>query len=175
MKVLRIRRGIVPAVCAALVAAGGVSVSLSPAGAATKTLHFYGVEQTSSITSSSGQVLGPNDAPSVGDVLDSSSLDYVGTHAHHASESTASDHINCVFLNSPTKESQSAHAKCSGQFAIGGHLILATGVLVSFEENGITPVTINGGTGPYKGAQGTVVSKGVGSSNNSDNTIELTR
>lgn len=174
MKVPRIGWAITAA-CAALIAAGGVTMSSSPAGAATKTLHFYEVQQTSSFTTPSGQMLGPNDAPSVGDILDSTSLDYVGSHKHHASKSTASDHINCVLLNAPTNESQSAQARCSGQFAIGGHLILATSVLVTLANNGISAVTINGGTGPYKGARGTVVSKGVGRSNNSNDTINLTR
>jgi hypothetical protein len=161
--------------CTALVAAGGVIGLSSPAGASTKTLHYYSVQQTASVTTPTGQELGPNDAPAVGDILDSTSLDYVGTHAHHASKSTASDHIDCVFLNSPQSDSQSGQAKCSGQFAIGGSLILATNIVVTLANNGIGPVTINGGTGPYKGAKGTVVSKGVGNSNNSDNTIVLTR
>ena len=68
-----------------------------------------------------------------------------------------------------------AVATCNAQLAIGGSMLLATRVNVTFDFMGNAPtvVPINGGTGKYVGARGTVTSAGVGNSNNSDLTVRV--
>src|SRR4029077_20049166 len=62
---------------------------------------------------------------------------------------------------------------CSEQFAFGSAMLLATNVTVTF--NGRTgTIPINGGTGKYKNARGTLVSTPIADSNNYDNTFSLT-
>jgi hypothetical protein len=144
--------------------AGSGLAALPAAAARATTLHFYEVGQTAMHTDATGQpVTSTNATPKVGDHVDATSLDYVGNHKHHASSFTASDHIACTLASASS-------AICSGQFAIGGSLLLANYVTVTSSA----PVQINAGTGKYKNARGTINSTSIGNSNNSDVTITLT-
>lgn len=145
----------------------GSGLMALPAGATgTTTLHFYSVQQTATATNSAGQPIAANNqqfAP--GDSYDSTDLDYVGNHTHHASTFSASDHYACTFTG-PTQT-------CSIQIAIGGSLILMN--KVTLPSNATTAsAPVNGGTGRYKNAHGTFVSTFIGNSNSSDDTITLT-
>ena len=146
-----------------LALAGGPST----AGAAGSTLHFFSKNTSQTITDASGTPLPASATPAAGDVLESSDLDYVGTHSHHAKSWTASDHLVCSLTDA------TGDATCFGEFAVGGSLIYADGVSTNLFGTG-TSVPLSGGTGAYQSVTGgSVVSKEVGKSNNSDVTITL--
>jgi hypothetical protein len=100
--------------------------------------------------------------PVKGDRLDDTDLDYVGDAAHHAKRWTASDHLSCTFT--------ATAAICDAEVAVGGSLLLGTDVRVQFSA-GPTVVKLNGGTGAFKGARGTVTVVSVG--NNANLTVKL--
>jgi hypothetical protein len=139
------------------------------AGAAGSTLHFFSKNTLQTITNSTGTPIASSTAPAAGDVFESSDLDYVGTHTHHAKSPTASDHLVCSLTDA------TGDATCFGEFAIGGSLLYADGVSVNLAGTGnSTSVPLSGGTGEYQNVTGgTVVSKEVGKTNNSDVTITL--
>jgi len=157
----------------ALVSTVGVVGFAGPAGAAT-TLRFYSVSQQQAAYDPSGQTItSQNSAAQVGDRFESTHIDFSGTHKHHSSSISASDHLLCQLL---TVSSTGGTGVCDGQIAVGGALLLAEHVAVTFAANGsLSPIPINGGTGPYRGARGTVRSVGIGSSSNADLTITLTK
>jgi len=158
---------------AGVVVVGFASLAMTSVAGATTALHFYSVAQTSELLDASGQpITNPNAEPAVGDRFDSTDLDYVGTHAHHASRYSASDHLSCTFTSI---SGNSGTATCDGQIAIGSSMLLADNVQVNLGNNGISSVPLNAGTGVYKGAQGTVSSQGIGNTNNSNLTITLTK
>jgi hypothetical protein len=75
-----------------------------------------------------------------GDELEIDSLDYAGSHSHHARQWSASDHLRCVF-------GAGGQPDCQGQAAVGGSLLLFAGE------------RLVGGTGRYEGATGNVRSR----------------
>jgi len=150
----------------------GNGVMALPVGAAgTTTLHFFSTQGTLVVNSATGQPLtNPNVPLTAGDHYDSTDLYYVGSNLRHAPTFSGSDHLACVVA---TASSVAERQTCSDQFAIGSALLLATNVTVKF--NGRTALTpINGGTGRYKNARGTLVSKPIANSSNTDNTFTLT-
>ena len=118
------------------------------------------------IATANGTPLTADQNPAAGDVVEDSDLDYVGSHTHHAKTWTASDHLVCSLTDS------TGTATCFGEFAIGGSLLFADGVTVNFGGTSDS-VSITGGTGAYRGVTGTVTSKEVGNTDNSDVTITL--
>jgi hypothetical protein len=97
-------------------------------------------------------------------------VDYVGNHKHHAKQATASDHLRCTITGAA---GNSATAVCDAQIAIGGSMLLANHAKLTFgESNAPIVVPINGGTGIYRHAHGTVISTSVG--NDSDLTVKVT-
>jgi hypothetical protein len=146
----------------------GSGLMAIPARAAgTTTLHFYSVQQTSTATGAAGQPITSSNAPlAVGDHVDSTDLNYVGNHKHHASSFSGSDHIVCTVTSASTET-------CSSQTAIGGSLLLGNDVTVTF-NNTTESAQINAGTGKYKNARGTLSETFIANSNNSDATITLT-
>ncbi len=147
---------------------GSGLMALPTSAAGTTTLHFYSMSHTMTVTDAAGQpITDPNFTPMPGDHLDSTDLDYVGNHTHHASSYSASDHITCVLTSNTA-------LTCNAQIAIGASLLLANDVAVSITPTGIGPVQLNAGTGKYKHAEGTATSTPIGNSNNSDLTITLT-
>jgi hypothetical protein len=155
------RRWVMSCSTVAVLATGGLVLAGGDAGArsSTVTLHLFAKSQIASLTDANGQAAS---APAANDEYISTDLDYVGTHAHHAKNWTASDHEFCIF---PT----AAAATCFGQFAVGGSMIYADKFTLTQSSNGT--VAITGGTGQFAGATGTVSMKQVGTTSNSDVTI----
>jgi hypothetical protein len=151
----------------------GIGLAASPvsaAGSATTTLHFYSVTQSLTATSAAGQPVGPTALFPVGTHFDGTDLLYAGQHQHHAGSFSGSDHLQCVVTVASTAADRQT---CSEQFAFGSAMLLATNVTVTF--NGQTgSIPINGGTGRYKNARGTLVSTPGGDSGNFDNTFSVT-
>lgn len=147
-----------------------LAVVVPTASARTVTLHYFSKQTSSTFVTPQGKPLGPNSAPAAGDINDNTDVDYVGNHKHHAKRSKASDHLRCTITGS-TKNS--ATATCDAQIAIGGSMLLANHTQLTFSESSApVVVSINGGTGIYRHAHGTVTSTSVG--NNSDLTIKVT-
>lgn len=147
-----------------------LAVVVPTASARTVTLHYFSKQTSSTFVTPQGKPLGPSSAPAVGDINDNTDLDYVGNHKHHAKRSTASDHLRCTITG---LTGNSATATCDAQIAIGGSMLLANHTQLTFSESSApVVVSINGGTGIYRHAHGTVTSTSVG--NNSDLTIKVT-
>jgi hypothetical protein len=146
---------------------GSGLMALPARAAGTTTLHFYSVQQTFTATNAAGTRI--SKITTVGDRYVSTDRNYVGNHKHHASRSSASDHLDCVIVSATTQT-------CIVRYAIGASTLLGNGT-VSAVGPPTAPIVvpINAGTGKYKNARGTVISTGIASSNNSDNTITLTR
>jgi hypothetical protein len=72
--------------------------------------------------------------------MDIDSLDYPGTHNHHAKRWIGSTHLRCRF--------RSGAPACESHVAIGGSLLIFTG----------NPGKLTNGTGIYQGATGRVIS-----------------
>jgi hypothetical protein len=144
---------------------GSGLMALPARAAGTATLHFYSTNQTMAATNAAGQPITGKQF-TVGDHYDATDLYYVGSHKHHASSVSASDHLACTFPNATT-------TTCSGQIAIGGSLLLGNDVTLT-TQNGTGSLPINAGTGKYKNARGTALFTPIGNSNNVDITITLT-
>jgi hypothetical protein len=149
--------------CAAAVAAVPALASTTSSGqrahvsaAHTRTLHVYDTPEKVVLTGPNGKpIKNQSQQPGPGDVLDVYSLEYVGNHSHHAAHSSMSAHLRCVFgKGEPT---------CESDIAIGGSLLV-------FHGN-----TLVGGTGPYVGATGRVLSnKTIGQTNDADIVARIT-
>jgi hypothetical protein len=151
----------------------GIGLAVPPvsaAGSATTTLRFYSVTQSLTATSATGQPVGPTALFSVGDHFDGTDLLYAGQHQRHAGSFSGSDHLQCVVTVASTVADRQT---CTEQFAFGSAMLLATNVKVTFNGRAGS-IPINGGTGRYKNARGTLVSTPIADSNNYDNTFTLT-
>ncbi len=136
-----------------------------PASAKTITLHYFVTRGSVSLTDAAGHPQNGHKRPVAGDVGDEIGLAYPGNHRHHAKHWTASYHLRCVFTSSQ-------RATCDAQIAIGGSMLLANGGHPNLRGN-ISGLTINGGTGAFRRAHGTLTSVSPGNSNTSDITIRL--
>jgi hypothetical protein len=156
--------------------AGGLACAaalflLAPCIAFAKTtLHFFQKQVSMTFVGPNGQPLSPTAAPAVGDSFVVIDLDYVGTAKQHAKAWSASDHLVCTFTS--ITGPMSGTATCNGQIAIGGSMLLAQNVNVSFSTSTVVP--INGGTGKFRGAHGQAKSIGIPHTNNSNFTITFT-
>lgn len=153
------RAGALLAACAAILA-----VSASAAVAKSVTMRFFSKGVYTRISDATGKPLSPSSAPAVGDRLIFAGNDYVGNHKHHAKHATASDNIVCTQVSASS-------ALCDGTIAIGGSMILGDDFVLDLSSTAPTIVKITGGTGRYRHAHGTVVSKPVG--NNADLTVKV--
>jgi hypothetical protein len=126
------------AVCAVVLSPGS-----GEAAGKTQTLRFFDKPVSISLTHADGSVETRQPLPEAkpGDTLDVNSLDYSGTHAHHAKRFTGSGHLRCVF-------GAGGPPTCESHVAIGGSLLVFTG----------NPGTLTNGTGIYQGATGRVIS-----------------
>jgi hypothetical protein len=158
---------------AALAAAGTVvafALTAAPAGAAT-TLHFFQKPTLMKFVDSSGNpITNPNAPPVVGDQFITNDEDFVGNHKHHAKHFTASDHLVCT-ITSVT--ATGGKATCNGEIAIGSSMLLAQNVPIELNNSPKSVVAINGGTGKFSHAKGSVTSTTIGKSNNSDLVVKL--
>ena len=159
-----LKKRLAPIVCcvAAVAAVPALATATSSrqsahvAAAHTQTLHVYDAPEKVVLTGPNGKVItDPSKQPSPGDLLDVYSLEYVGNHAHHAAHSSMSAHLLCAFgKGEPT---------CESDIAIGGSLLV-------FHGN-----TLVGGTGPYAGATGRVLSnKTIGNTSDADIVARIT-
>ena len=148
------------AACAAIAAVGA-----SAASAKTTTYHFFSKGVYSAAYDVNGRPLSENAPPSVGAQFVSADDDYVGDHTHHARTATASDHLVCTIGSNPML------GRCDGVIAIGGALVIADNFTIDFSSNDPLSIKITGGTGRFRHAHGTIVSRNVG--NNSDLTVTL--
>lgn len=143
---------------------------LAPSIASAKTtLHFFQKQVSMTFVGPNGQPLSPTAAPAVGDGFVVIDLDYVGTAKNHAKAWSASDHLVCTFTS--ITGPMSGTATCNGQIAIGGSMLLAQNVTLSFSTSPTLVVAINGGTGKFRGAHGQSKSTSIGHTNNSNFTI----
>jgi hypothetical protein len=147
------------------VALATMAMVAAPASAKTITLHYFFKQVSVKFTDAAGHVQNRRKRPIAGDVGDQVGLAYVGNHSAHAKRWTASYHLRCVFRRSPG-------ATCDAQIAIGGSMLLANGAHPNFGAN-FDRITINGGTGIFQRARGTLSSVSPGKMNNSDITIQL--
>ena len=141
-----------------------VAIPAASAGAAsasaTTTLHFYDKQLSSTFTDPSGRPIGnSNTPPPVGSAIDITAIGYAGNSKHHATASTASIHLACVVTAAPK-------AVCFGQVAIGGSMLLANQLTISIagSDSPFSIIKLNGGTGRFTHARGTVHSTPVGKS-----------
>jgi hypothetical protein len=127
------------------IASASAALLLPSAGQAashTQTLRFFETPVSITLTHPDGTVIrhAPYPEAQPGDTLDVNSLDYSGTHAHHAKRFSGSSHVRCVFgAGEPT---------CESHVALGGSMLVFTG----------NPGTVTNGTGIYQGATGRVTS-----------------
>src|SRR5450755_650895 len=108
----------------ALIALAAVAL-LTTAGRAassTQTLRFYSKPALFTFTPKGGAPVHhpPAGQAKPGDELEIDSLDYAGSHSHHARQWSASDHLQCVF-------GAGGQPDCQGQAAVGGSLLLFAG------------------------------------------------
>ena len=150
---------------AALVACGVVVALVAPAGSASArtTLHYYSKETSFAFLNAAGKEIHAPTAP--GDRFTSTDVNYVGDHKKHAKKWTSTDHSICTIVNE-------TDAVCDIQIAIGGSMLLSSNVKVSLGGDGAVNVPINGGTGRYRNAKGTLKSTQVDDSA-SDMTLTL--
>jgi hypothetical protein len=142
-----------------LVAAGALALCPGAGMAAgrTQTLRFFDKPVAQTLTHPDGTVVrhGPLPEPQPGDVLDIDSVDYAGTHAHHARHWTMSAHIRCTFGAAGTDP------VCVAHVAVGGSLLVFTGD------------ALTDGTGIYQGATGRIVDAKELAGGASDNVVKV--
>jgi hypothetical protein len=142
---------------------------MAPAATAkTASLHIFSRQTSSTFVDAQGHPVPPSTAPAVGDTFDNTGVDYAGTHKRHAIKPTGSDHLRCTITG---MTAAGPTARCSGQIAIGGSMLLANDDMLTL-SNTAPPTPINGGTGIYRHARGLLTPNNIG--NNSDFTIKVT-
>jgi hypothetical protein len=152
-------------------AALGLAVTAPAAEAKTAGLHLFSRQTSSTFVTSQGTPLPPNTRPTVGDVSDSTDVDYVGTHQHHAKNPTGSDHLRCTIID---LAAAGATGVCDGQIAIGGSMLLVNHETVALSDTPRLIFRINGGTGIYRHAHGTLIATTIGNTSNTDFNIKIT-
>jgi hypothetical protein len=143
------------------------SIGTPAASAKTVTLHIFSRQTSSTLVDLQGHPVSPSTPPAVGDTFDNTGVDYTGTHKHHAATSNGSDHLRCTITG---MTAAGPTARCSGQIAIGGSMLLANDDTLTLSD-GPPPTPINGGSGIYRHAHGLLTAKDFG--NNSDFTIRI--
>jgi hypothetical protein len=147
------------------VALATMAVVAAPASGKTVTLHYFSKQVGVKLKDAAGHRINPKKPPVSGDVGDEFGVDYVGNHRHHSKHWTASYHLRCVFTSA-------RRATCDGQIAIGGSMLLANGIHPNFAANS-QRFAINGGTGVFQRATGTLTTVNIGKTNDSDFTIRV--
>ena len=91
--------------------------------------------------------------------------EYTGNHKTHSKDSSGASNLVCTVTSGTA-------GFCDGVIAVGTSLLLVDHVNVNLGDN--TPLTVNGGTGKYKGAERHDQASSVGNTNNNDFTIRIT-
>jgi hypothetical protein len=147
------------------VALTAMAMIAAPASAKTITMHYYFKQVSVRFTNAAGHAQNRHTRPVAGDMGDLVILAYVGNGNHHAKRWTASAHVGCVFRSSK-------RATCDAQFAIGGSMLLLNRIKINFGANS-QRLTINGGTGVFRRAHGTLTAVTIQHTKNSDVTIRV--
>ncbi len=159
------------AVCVVVgLSGGGVAGAATSRASSVQVLHFFSKTQTMTSSTAAGKPFSPSQAnpPAAGDEFESTDLDYVGNHVHHAATWAASDHLLCIVA-------AKGDPVCHAQIAIGSSMILLRGLATRATS---TPFVVTGGTGRFKGVTGSLVSVNIdpsSDSSSSDLTIKLRR
>ena len=149
---------------AGITGAAVLAFAQGTASAKTTTMHFFSKNVSDNFYQANGQLItNPNAQPAVGDYFISTDLDYTGNAKKHAKTATASDNLVCTITTA-------TQGVCDGSIAIGGSLLLANHVTIDIASNNPV-VPINGGTGQFKGAHGTVTTVEIGNTANSNFTV----
>jgi hypothetical protein len=143
-----LRQGV--AIAAAAAIGIGVTMSAGVSGASTashsQTIHLFSKAESFTYTTAAGKVVKqPPAKPHVGDYVEATNQDYVGSATDHAKNWTDTDHEMCVFTSSHG-------GTCYGEIAIGGSMILAKGGLSPSPND---KLVVYGGSGAYQGVTGT--------------------
>jgi hypothetical protein len=147
-----------------------LALTASPARARTATLHLFSRRTSSTFLTPQGKPLPPNTPPAAGDVTDSTDVDYVGSHQHHAKAPAGSDHLRCTIISFAAA---GARGVCDGQIAIGGSMLLVNHETVALSDSATLVFQINGGTGIYRHAHGKIITTNIGNTGNSDFEIKI--
>lgn len=139
-------RASVLALTAIVVGTATMLLGTQPAWARTRTLHFFSEAVMVANFRANGQPISLNAQQTAGGYFESYDVDYAGDNNKHAGTATASDSLVCTYVTSSTEI-------CDWDMAVGGSLLLASHVRVSKSTQ---ILTINGGTGKFNGAKGTL-------------------
>ena len=150
-------------------AVSALAVVVPPASARTVTLHYFSKQTSSTFVTPKASPLGRTARRPSG----ISTTTPTSTTRQPQTPCEAVDSLGSPALHDHRFYGNSATATCDAQIAIGGSMLLAnhtqTDVLREQRAGG---GPINGGTGIYRHAHGTVTSTSVG--NNGDLTIKVT-
>jgi hypothetical protein len=152
-------------------AASSSSPTLPTLSATPTTLHLFLNSQAQGLFGPDGKPGNPNQPPAVGDYFTDSDVVYSGSHSSHPSASIGSAHLLCAVT---AVSGTGGTGVCDGLIDLGGSLLVADHQPVDLTGNTIK-LNITGGTGLYKGAQGTLSSANVGNSNDTDLTLTVSR
>lgn len=147
------------------VALTAMALIAASASAKTITLHYFFKQVSVKFTNAAGHPKNQNARPVAGDKGDEVGLGYVGNANHHAKRWTASFHLKCVFRSS-------TRATCDGQVAVGGSMLLLNGIRFN-PHGGSERLTINGGTGAFYRAHGTLTGVNLSNTNKTGVTIRV--
>jgi hypothetical protein len=128
-------------------AGGSVAGAASSRASSVQVLHFFAKAQTMTFSTAAGKPFSPSRAnpPAPGDEIESTDLDYVGNHLHHAARWMASDDLLCIVA-------AKGDPVCDAQIAIGGSMILLRELATPANS-----FVVTGGTGEFKGVTGSLV------------------
>jgi hypothetical protein len=142
------------------------AIALPASSASATTLHLFAKTTRNTFTDPSGHpILGHVPPPPGGSVLTNTGVEYRGTFKQHAHAPSASTNIICFVTKAPS-------AVCYAQIAIAGSMLLADRFTANLaRSNPFASIPINGGTGQFAGAHGTIHTGSVGSGNSLDLTI----
>ena len=135
MTITRIRITLAAAV--ALMCAAALLPAVGHAAGRTKTLKVFSKAASITVTAPDGTVVDRDPQP--GDVLDVFSVDFRGTHKHHAKRPMGSEHLQCIFG--------------TGEPDCTSHIALRGGSLLVFRADRLIAGTLR-----YRGATGHVIS-----------------
>jgi hypothetical protein len=142
------------------------AIAIPASAASAATLHLFAKTTHNTFTDPSGRpIMGHIPPPAAGSVLTNTGVEYLGTFTHHADRPSVSTNIICFVTKAP-------RARCYGQIAIGGSMLLANRFTANLaHSNPFASIPINAGTKKFTGAHGTIRTTPVGSANSINLTI----
>lgn len=147
------------------------TTTLPSLSATPTTLHLFLHSRAQGLFGPDGKPGNPNQPPAVGDYFTDSDVIYTGNHSNHPAASIGTAHLLCAVT---AVSGNGGTGVCDGLIDMGGSMLAADHQSVDLSGNNIK-LNITGGTGRYKGAQGTLSSADVGNTNDTDLTLTLSR